>query len=63
MNIVITSGQILAFIAVCTVFLIGAIMGYFIGRYDGKLIKQKKGGVNMTEIDFNKDIDECRETE
>ena len=39
MNIVITSGQILAFIAVCTVFLIGAIMGYFIGRYDGKLIK------------------------
>lgn len=36
MNIVITSGQILAFTVACTIFLIGAIMGYFIGRYDGR---------------------------
>ena len=36
MNIVITSGQILTFIVICMVFLIGATMGYFIGRYDGR---------------------------
>lgn len=36
MNIVITSGEILMFIVICTIFLIGAIMGYFIGRHDGR---------------------------
>ena len=39
MNIVITSGEILTFIVICTIFLIGAIMGYFVGKYDGKLEK------------------------
>ena len=36
MNIVITSGQILAFIVTCVSFLIGVTMGYFVGRDDGR---------------------------
>ena len=39
MNIVITSGEILMFMVTCAIFLIGTIMGYFIGKYDGKLNK------------------------
>lgn len=39
MNIVITSGQILTFIVVCMVFLIGGTIGYFVGKYDGGLRK------------------------
>ena len=39
MNIVITSGQILAFIVTCVIFLIGVTMGYFVGKYDEKLKK------------------------
>ena len=37
MEIVITSGQILSFILVCAVFLLGTAIGYVIGKYDGKL--------------------------
>ena len=36
MNIVITSGQILAFMLVCAAFLLGAAIGYVTGKYDGK---------------------------
>ena len=34
MEIVITSGQILAFMIVCAAFLCGCLMGYFIGKKD-----------------------------
>ena len=37
MEIVITSGQILAFMLVCVVFLLGSVIGYVGGKYDGKL--------------------------
>ena len=34
MEIVITSGQILAFMLVCAVFLFGAFIGYLMGKTD-----------------------------
>lgn len=36
MNIVITSGQILTFMVVCIVFLIGTAIGYMAGKSDRK---------------------------
>ena len=36
MNVIITPSEIFMFIVVCSIFLIGTIMGYFIGRHDGR---------------------------
>jgi ABC-type cobalt transport system substrate-binding protein len=36
MEIIVTSGEILSFMLISGMFLIGVAIGYFIGRYDGR---------------------------
>ena len=36
MEIIISSGEILEFIFINGIFFIGILVGYFIGRYDGR---------------------------